>query len=153
MQQSHEEGRGGGAGAGGVGAELDETPERSLTTEALLRWWYRRRRRVVGEVGALAERARAGRVARAPRALHALLGRRAGAAGRVRAQCAAVHARRRTLPVELLRQRRDRRQGLVGARRRAGRVSLHAVQAALREHQSCRSLNLPSSVLFLPCLN
>ena len=35
MQQSHEEGRGGGAGAGGVGAELDETPERSLTTEAV----------------------------------------------------------------------------------------------------------------------
>ena len=28
MQQSHEEGRGGGAGAGGVGAEVDETPER-----------------------------------------------------------------------------------------------------------------------------
>ena len=35
MQQSHEEERGGGAGAGGAGAELDETPERSLTTEAV----------------------------------------------------------------------------------------------------------------------
>ena len=35
MQQSHEEDRGGGAGAGGAGAELDETPERSLTTEAV----------------------------------------------------------------------------------------------------------------------
>ena len=36
MQQSHEEeDRGGGAGAGGTGAELDETPERSLTTEAV----------------------------------------------------------------------------------------------------------------------
>jgi hypothetical protein len=35
MQQSHEEDRGGGAGAGGVGAELEETPERSLTTEAV----------------------------------------------------------------------------------------------------------------------
>ena len=36
MQQSHaEEDRGGGAGAVGAGAELDETPERSLTTEAV----------------------------------------------------------------------------------------------------------------------
>ena len=35
MQQSHEEDRGGGAGAGGAGAEFDETPERSLTTEAV----------------------------------------------------------------------------------------------------------------------
>ena len=35
MQQSHEEDRGGGVGGGGAGAELDETPERSLTTEAV----------------------------------------------------------------------------------------------------------------------
>ena len=37
MQQSHEEGRGGGAGAGGVGAELDETPERQQRKASWLR--------------------------------------------------------------------------------------------------------------------